>query len=163
MRTDIPFSLSRQGKVNRATGASLRRGLERGCAFVDARFTFADTHGMSSVRHLTDSDFKTTVLDADHPVLVDFWAAWCGPCRMMAPEIEKLAERFGDRVEVAKMDIDAEPAVAGGLGIMSIPTLVLFSPGTQPRGLTGFRTAEQIDQALGLSAMPTMSTPASGD
>ena len=111
---------------------------------------------MFALRHLTDADFQSTVLDADHPVLVDFWAAWCGPCKMMAPEIEKLAAKFGDRLEVAKMDVAAEPAAPGSLGIMSIPTLVLFSPGAQPRGLVGYRSAEQIAEQLGLAALPSL-------
>lgn len=111
---------------------------------------------MFDLRHLTDEDFESAVINADHPVLVDFWAAWCGPCRMMAPEIDKLAAKYGDRVEVAKMDIDAEPAAAGKFGIMSIPTLVLFTPGAQPRGLTGYRTAEQVAETLGFAALPVV-------
>lgn len=111
---------------------------------------------MFALRHLTDADFQAAVLDADHPVLVDFWAAWCGPCKMMAPQIEKLAATFGDRLEVAKMDVDAEPAAPGSLGIMSIPTLVLFSPGAEPRGLVGYRTAEQIVKDLGLEQLPIL-------
>lgn len=112
---------------------------------------------MFELRHnLTDAEFQSVVLEADHPVLVDFWATWCGPCRMMAPEIEKLAAKFGDRLEVAKMDVDAEPGAPGSLNIMSIPTLALFTPGYQPRGLVGFRTAEQIAEALGLDALPVI-------
>jgi thioredoxin 1 len=111
---------------------------------------------MFKLRHLTDANFQSTVVDADHPVLVDFWAAWCGPCRMMAPEIEKLAAQFGDRLEVTKMDTEAEPAAAGSLGIMSIPTLVLFSPGAQPRALVGYRTAEQVADLLGLATLPVV-------
>ncbi len=78
---------------------------------------------------LTDSNFQEEVLNADMPVLIDFWAAWCGPCRMVAPSIEELAEEFEGRAKVAKLDVDHNPQVSMQFGIRSIPTLLFFKDG----------------------------------
>lgn len=78
---------------------------------------------------VTDAQFKQEVLQADKPVLVDFWAAWCGPCRMIAPHVKAIAEEYEDVLKVAKVDIDANPATPGRYGIMSIPTLMVFKGG----------------------------------
>ena len=86
---------------------------------------------------LDSKNFKTEVVESDLPVLVDFWAAWCGPCRMIAPAIEELAEEFDGMAKIAKLDVDAEPEIAGSLGIQSIPTLLLF------------RNGEVVDAAVG--------------
>ncbi len=75
---------------------------------------------------VTDSNFQEEVLNADQPVLVDFWATWCGPCRMIAPTIEELAEQYEGRAKVAKLDVDNNPQVAMQFGIRSIPTLLFF-------------------------------------
>jgi thioredoxin 1 len=86
---------------------------------------------------LDSKNFKTEVVESDLPVLVDFWAAWCGPCRMIAPAIEELAEEFDGMAKIAKLDVDAEPEIAGSLGIQSIPTLLFF------------RNGEVVDAAVG--------------
>jgi thioredoxin 1 len=82
-----------------------------------------DTH---AVHVITDQTFETEVLGSAVPVFVDFWAPWCGPCRMVAPVVEELAKEYVGRIKFTKVDTDQNPGVAGALGIQSIPTLVLF-------------------------------------
>ena len=78
---------------------------------------------------VTDASFQADVLDSSTPVLVDFWADWCGPCKMIAPALEEIAEELGDRVTIAKMDIMENPQVPGQIGVQSIPLMVLFKDG----------------------------------
>ena len=82
-----------------------------------------------NVLELTESSFETAVLKSSKPVLVDFWAVWCGPCRQVGPIVESLAEKWGDKVSVVKVNVDDVPSVAEKYGIMSIPTLMLFKGG----------------------------------
>jgi thioredoxin 1 len=82
-----------------------------------------------SIIHLSDHNFKKEVLDCNLPVLVDFWATWCGPCKMIAPIIEELAKEYKDRIKVAKLDIDEGSQVANKYGVMSIPTIMFFKDG----------------------------------
>ncbi len=81
------------------------------------------------IAHLTDSNFKKEVLESDLPVMVDFWATWCGPCRMIAPIVEELAKEFNAKIKVGKVDVDESPNISGQFGIMSIPTLMFFKKG----------------------------------
>jgi thioredoxin 1 len=106
---------------------------------------------MSNVQEVTDATFDTDVLQSDKPVIVDFWAEWCGPCRMVAPEIDKLASKYAGSVEVRKLDVDANPQTARKSGIMSIPTVAIFAPGEAPRAAVGFRPAEALEEAFGLT------------
>ena len=92
---------------------------------------------MSDIQVVTDSDFDAVVLGSDKPVLVDFWAAWCGPCRMIAPIVEQIHGELGDKVTVMKMDIDENPNTPNKLGIMSIPTLIIFKDGKEVDRLVG--------------------------
>jgi thioredoxin 1 len=78
---------------------------------------------------VTDASFQADVLDSSTPVLVDFWADWCGPCKMIAPALEEIADELGDRVTIAKMDIMENPEVPGKNGVQSIPLMVLFKDG----------------------------------
>lgn len=87
--------------------------------------------------HVSDSDFEQTILGADKPAVVDFWAAWCGPCRMIAPHIEDLANEYGDKALVAKMDTDANPMTPTRYQIMGIPTLIFFKDGKEVDRMVG--------------------------
>ncbi len=102
--------------------------------------------------HLTDDAFETDVLQAKVPVLVDFWAPWCGPCRMVAPVLEELAGEYDGRVIIAKMNTDEQVRVAGEHRIMAIPTMILFKDGKEVERLVGVRPkkaiAERLDELL---------------
>ena len=78
---------------------------------------------------VTDSSFQADVLGADKPVLVDFWAEWCGPCRMIAPALEEISSELGDKVSIVKLNIDENPETPGRLGVRGIPTMILFKDG----------------------------------
>ncbi|XTZ20354.1 MAG: thioredoxin, partial [cyanobacterium endosymbiont of Rhopalodia fuxianensis] len=84
---------------------------------------------MSKPAEVTDEKFKDDVLDSDIPVLVDFWAPWCGPCRMVAPVVEEIAEQYKGKVKVVKLNTDDNPQIASQYGIRSIPTLMIFKDG----------------------------------
>jgi thioredoxin len=103
------------------------------------------------ITNATDDTFVQLVIESPRPVVVDFWAAWCGPCRMVAPEIEKLAAKYEGAVEIVKLDVDANPEVSAMLGIQSIPTIAFFpGAGKQPVGVVGFQPAESLEEAFGL-------------
>jgi thioredoxin 1 len=101
-----------------------------------------------SALHLKDADFKKEVLDSDLPVLVDFWAAWCGPCKMIAPAVEELAKEFEGRMKVCKVDVDESPQTAGKFGIMSIPTLMFFKNGKAMGQLVGALSKSDLKKKM---------------
>jgi thioredoxin 1 len=103
---------------------------------------------MSNINEVGDSDFQARVLDSDIPVLVDFWADWCGPCRLVAGEVDKLAREYGERLKVLKLDIDANPMVTGEYGVMSIPSLLLFAEGMEKVRVVGARPASAIKSQI---------------
>jgi thioredoxin len=88
---------------------------------------------------VTDASFNEAVLHSDKPVLVDFWATWCGPCRMVAPVLEELAAEHKDKITVAKLDVDANPATARDYQVLSIPTLMVFKGGEKVKEIVGAR------------------------
>jgi len=97
---------------------------------------------------VTDATFKAEVLDSSIPVLVDFWAAWCSPCKMIAPIVHELAGEYEGRVKVTKLDVDANPIVPGQFGVMSIPTLLLFVDGKPEKRLVGYRPKASLKSDL---------------
>ena len=108
---------------------------------------------MGQIASVTDSDFETVVLQSKQPVLVDFWAAWCAPCRMIAPLVEDLAADLGDKITVLKMDIDQNPATPGRFGIMSIPTVIIFKDGRAAERIVGYRSNLKADLRQKLEAL----------
>ena len=101
-----------------------------------------------AVQVFTDADFEQKVLKSDKPVLVDFFAEWCGPCRMAAPIVEELAGVYKGKVEVGKLDVDASPTTAGQFGVMSIPTVVLFKDGKEVARKVGFAGRPMYENLL---------------
>jgi thioredoxin 1 len=107
-----------------------------------------NTHAMSALPDVSQSTFSTEVLGSDKPVLVDFWAPWCGPCRMLSPVVEKVAGQLGERVRFVKMNTDENPSVAGQYGISGIPCLILFKGGQAVDRIVGFVPEQTIRQML---------------
>ena len=105
-----------------------------------------------NITHVTDAEFNDEVLASDVPVLVDFWAEWCGPCKMIAPVLEEIANEYGDRLKVCKVDVDANPDLPGKFGIRGIPTLIVFKGGnaveTKGGALSKTQLAEFVDGCL---------------
>ena len=107
---------------------------------------------MAAPTDTTDATFEQDVIENDTPVLVDFWAPWCGPCRMVAPIVEELSAEYDGRVKFVKLNTDENPMVAGRFGIRSIPTLLVFKGGDNVGQIVGFRPkgelAKRLDEAL---------------
>lgn len=100
------------------------------------------------VIHVTDNDFDAVVLKSSMPVLVDFWAAWCGPCRAIAPVIDTLADEYDGKAKICKMNVDENPSTPGKFGIRAIPTMIIFKDGKVVDQITGAVGKAAIDTAL---------------
>jgi thioredoxin 1 len=107
---------------------------------------------MPEMVNLTDQNFESEVIKSDKPVLVDFWAEWCAPCRMVAPVVEQINEDYAGDIKVGKLDVDSSPVISAQLGVMSIPTLILFRDGKPVQRMVGFQPKpslkSKIDAAL---------------
>jgi thioredoxin 1 len=101
-----------------------------------------------SLVHLTDGSFDQEVLKAEKPVLVDFWAPWCGPCRVVGSIVEELAEVYKDQVKIAKLNIDDNPDTAKAYGVMSIPTLAMFKGGDMIEKIIGLVPRERLEALI---------------
>src|SRR6059036_4162006 len=100
------------------------------------------------VKETTDSSFESDVLKSDQPVLVDFWAAWCAPCRMLAPTVESVAEKYAGSARVVKLNVDDNPSVSQRYGIKGIPTLILFKGGREEERVVGATSKESISRLI---------------
>jgi thioredoxin 1 len=107
-----------------------------------------ETQEVHQVKELSDRDFETEVLQSDKPVLIDFWAPWCGPCRMLAPVVEELASENTDGVIVAKINIDDSPNTAATYGVSSIPTLMIFKNGEVVDRFVGVQPKKRLQEAI---------------
>ncbi len=103
---------------------------------------------MSNALAVTTADFDSVVLQSEVPVLVDFWAAWCGPCRRVAPEVDAVAEQLAEKAKVVKVDVDSEADIAARYGIQAIPALFIFKGGRVAEVLTSQRTRQDIAARL---------------
>jgi len=101
-----------------------------------------------NIKHITDANFDAEVLKSERPVLVDFWAEWCGPCKMIAPILEEVAKQYEGKLVVAKVDVDANQAVPAQFGIRGIPTLILFKNGTVAAQKVGAMAKGQLVQFI---------------
>ena len=103
---------------------------------------------MSKPVEIEEAKFEDAVLKSETPVMVDFWAPWCGPCKMVAPVVEELAEDYDGKVDFVKINVDDSPQIASQYGIMSIPTLMVFKDGKPVANIIGFRPKDELKKSL---------------
>ncbi len=103
---------------------------------------------MADVQHVSDSSFDSEVLKSDLPVLIDFWAPWCGPCKAIAPVVEQLAQEYGDRLKVVKMNVDDNPRTPQRYGVRGIPNLILFQGGQVKEQIVGAVPKQHLTKAI---------------
>jgi thioredoxin 1 len=106
---------------------------------------------VADVKTLTDANFDSEIADATLPMIVDFWAPWCGPCRMVGPVVEEIAGEHAGKVAVGKVNVDENPAVASKFGIMSIPTIILFKDGQAAKKVIGARPKADLEREFELA------------
>jgi len=104
---------------------------------------------MSDLPSVTGQSFNAEVLQSSRPVLVDFWAPWCNPCKMIGPILEKVAARLGDRLKVVKLNVEEEKATADSHGVMSIPSLIMFAKGEEVGRIAGFMDEARLSAEIG--------------
>ncbi len=97
---------------------------------------------------ITDSSFQTEVTDSALPVLVDFWAPWCGPCKMVAPVLDELAQEYSEKIKIVKLNVDQNQQVAARFGISSIPTLIMFKNGKEAGKMIGFQSKDALKKMI---------------
>jgi thioredoxin 1 len=110
---------------------------------------------VADIQAVDEQEFNEIVLASDTPVIVDFWAEWCGPCRLVHPELEKLSTEYGGKVKVVKLNIDDNPGIAMKYGVMSIPTIALFKDGSLAAQVIGARPKDAIAAGLQLQQLIT--------
>jgi thioredoxin 1 len=103
---------------------------------------------VAKILDVTDATFEAEVLKSQTPVLVDFWAEWCAPCRALAPVVKEIADQYGERLVVAKLDVDSSPATAAGFSVRSIPTLLFFKNGEVVDSLVGAAPKRQVEEKV---------------
>jgi thioredoxin 1 len=103
---------------------------------------------MSNAIEVTDANFEETVVKSDKPILVDFWAEWCGPCKMIAPILDEISAEMQDKLVIGKLDVDENQSTAMAFGVMSIPTLMLFKNGEPVETLIGYQPKQQLMSRL---------------
>ena len=101
-----------------------------------------------AIIHINKDNFEQVIINGDKPVLADFFATWCGPCKMLSPILEQIEQEMGDKVVVAKIDIDEYMDIAQEYGIMSVPTMILFQKGAETARAVGFRQKSQIEDMI---------------
>jgi thioredoxin 1 len=129
----------------------VRRGARRRTLAGKQRISESNLRGViivGATKVVTDASFETDVLQNDKPVIVDYWAEWCGPCRMVAPVLEEIAAEYGDKIEVVKLNIDENPSVSQRYGIMAIPTMNVFSGGQVVKQIVGAKPKSALLREL---------------